>query len=394
MNIKLIILFNLLSFCGVYCDNDENTRNLKVESNPDCLNQINKTLCEQYILVHVTADSNTGGSTLHYLFDLIGKPSVLIAKTPKDTSLNVNWTLISGNSNCVKFSKDPEYVFSTVIDNIVLFNDTDGTSNYSDPNNTDVIKFDPLHIKWDIVNLTESNGKKVMLEVNATHVHNGSFSLRFTAFGFQDHNEDLPKLLHTSDSMQIDIIASKIRSNYSSPRIAMELLMVSSEDKSEGAYKMNRIRNLDDEFTPGIFDVYNLLSPRSNNDTIGAFVQFRPVCYTSHYRSVSYSTESRHGEVQSADSNDFTYSLPSNFFSSVSLDTALKQAINITFGQPDDGFYSHTNYISFSFLIGLGSPATEGLSMFVKIFSAVGLGVPLLVLVVGGIYVAVKKYRN
>ncbi|XP_070500879.1 glycosylated lysosomal membrane protein B-like [Chironomus tepperi] len=394
MNIKKIILFNLLSFCVVYCDNDENTRNLKVESNPGCADQINQTLCENYILVHVTADSNTGGNTLHYLFDLIGKPSVLIAKTPVNTSLNINWTQISDNSNCVKFSNDPEYVVSTVIDKIVLFNDTDGTSNYSDPNNTVAIKFDPLAIKWDLVNLTESNGKKVMLEVNATNINNGSFSLRFTAFGFQDHNEDLPKLLHTSDSMQIDIIASKIHSNYSSPRIAMELLMVSSENKSEGAYKMNRIRNLDDEFTPGIFDVYNLLSPRSDNDTKGAFVQFRPVCYTSHYRSVSYSTESRHGEVQNAESDDFKYSLPSNFFDSAALDHALKQAINITFGMPDDGFYSHTNYISFSFLFGLGSPASEGLSMFVKIFSAVGLGVPLLVLIVGGIYVAVKRYRN
>jgi len=194
--------------------------------------------------------------------------------------------------------------------------------------------------------------------------------------------------------MQIDIIASKIQSNYSSPRIAMELLMISSENKSEGGYKMNRIRNLDDEFTPGIFDVYNLLSPRSNNDTRGSFVQFRPVCYNSHYRSVSYSTESRHGEVQNAESKDFIYSLPSNYFDLSSLDNALKQAINITFGMPDDGFYSHTNYISFSFLIGLGNPATEGLSMFVKIFSAVGLGVPILVLIVGGIYVAVKRYRN
>jgi len=128
--------------------------------------------------VHITADSNKGGSTLHYLFDLIGKPSVLIAKTEKDTALNINWTQISDNSNCVKFSKDPEYVFSTVIDKIVLFNDTDGSSNYSDPNNTNVIKFDPLSLKWDLVNLTESNEKKVMLEVNATNVNNGSLSLR------------------------------------------------------------------------------------------------------------------------------------------------------------------------------------------------------------------------
>lgn len=134
--------------------------------------------------MHITADSNTGGSSLHYIFDLIGKPSVLIAKTPINTSLNINWTQISVDSNCVKFSNNPEYVFSTVIDKIVLFNDTDGTSNYSDPNNTDVIKFDPLRMNWELVNLTESNGKKVMLEVNATNFskNNGSISLRVSYF--------------------------------------------------------------------------------------------------------------------------------------------------------------------------------------------------------------------
>lgn len=201
--------------------------------------------------------------------------------------------------------------------------------------------------------------------------------------------------MHTADSIQLDIIADKIQNKYySSPRVAIELMIVSSENKKEGSYKMERIRNLDDEFTPGIFDVYNLLSPRSDNDTRGAFIQYRPVCYTSRYRSVSYSTESRHGNPQLSETDDFEYSLPYNFFGMTSLNDHLKQAINITFGMPDDGFYSHTNYIAFSMLLGLGAPAKEGLSMFVKIFSAVGLGVPLLVLIIGGVFVACRRYRN
>lgn len=393
MKIKLIILINLLTIIGTYCDNDEETRKLEVELNPDCVNQLNTTICEKYILVHVTAKSEV--NTLHYLFELIGKPTVFVARTPNNSTLNITWSEIEGSNKAINFSSDPDYVFATVIDKIVLFNDTNDTSNYSDPSNNNVMNFNPLSLRWDIVNLTESDGKKVQLEVNATHIsQNGSFCLKFTAFGYKNHADDLPKLLHTANSMQIDIIANKIRSNFSSPRIAIELLTISSEDEREGSYKLNRIRNLDDEFTPGIFDVYNLLSPRSDNNTKGGFIQYRPVCYTSRYRSVSSSTESRHGNLQNVKEDEFQYSMPYNYFGIDDLKSHLKQAINITFGMPGDGFYSHTNYVSFSFLVGLGAPAIEPLSMFVKLFSAIGLGVPLLVLIIGGIYVAVKRYRN
>jgi hypothetical protein len=171
--------------------------------------------------------------------------------------------------------------------------------------------------------------------------------------------------------------------------------MVPDEVKEEGDFKMNRIRNLDDEFTPGIFDVYNIVSPRSNNDTRGSFIQYRPVCYTNENRSVSSSTESRHGYPQNAtDDIKFDFTLPFAFHGKVEFDKKIQQVVNVTFGVPGDGFYSRTNYISFSYLTGIGNPPLEGLSPFVITFAVIGLGVPLLVLIVGGTYVAVKRYSN
>lgn len=195
--------------------------------------------------------------------------------------------------------------------------------------------------------------------------------------------------------MQVDIVAMNISSSYKNPRIAFELFMVSSENKTEGSYTMNRVRNLDDEFTPGIFDVYNLVSPRSVNDIKGSFIQYRPVCYVSKARSVSSSTESRHGyPTNIEDKGDpFKFTLPFAFHG-YGIHSRLHQAINITFGVPGDGFYSKTNYISFSYLMGVSTPPLEGLSPFVITFAVIGLGVPLLVLIVGGTYVAVKRYAN
>lgn len=199
--------------------------------------------------------------------------------------------------------------------------------------------------------------------------------------------------------MQFDLVAENIASNFSTPRVAFEFLMVSSEDKTEGNFNLNKRRNLDDEFTPGIFDVYDIVSPRSMHDSRGAFFQYRPVCYTTKGRTVSDSTELKQGDIRSLNGNsreieaNFLYTLPMSFYG-YTLGSKVVEGSNITFGIPGDGFYSRSNYTSFSMLMGIGSPPVEKLSAFVITFAAIGLGVPLLVLFVGGTYVGIKRYNN
>lgn len=196
--------------------------------------------------------------------------------------------------------------------------------------------------------------------------------------------------------MQLDIIAQNLTSNYSSPRVAIQFLIVSSEDKSAGSFRLNKRRNLDDEFTPGIFDVFDVVSPRSSKENRWAFFQYRPVCYTTKWRTVSDSTELKQGGIVSFNTNEkdfekFKNTLPWSFYG-FSLSSRIAQGSNITFGMSNDGFYSKSNYTSFSMLMGFGSPPIEGLSTFVIVFAALGLGVPLLVLLVGGFAVGIKRY--
>lgn len=198
--------------------------------------------------------------------------------------------------------------------------------------------------------------------------------------------------------MQLDVVAINLTSNYTSSRVAVEFLIVSSEKKTEGSFNLHKRRNLDDEFTPGIFDVYDIVSPRSSNDSRGAFFQYRPVCYTTKWRTVSDSTELRQGDIFNFNNNEkdiekFQYTLPYSYYG-YTLGSKIAQGTNITFGMHGDGFYSKSDYISFSMLMGIGAPPTEKLSMFVMTFAAIGLGIPLLVLLVGGIYLGIKRYSN
>lgn len=200
--------------------------------------------------------------------------------------------------------------------------------------------------------------------------------------------------------MQIDLVAENIDfSNFSSTRVAIEFLVVSSENKTEGTFKLNKRRNLDDEFTPGIFDVYDIVSPRSNDDSRGAFLQYRPVCYTTKGRTVSDSTELKQGNIKSLNNNsleietNFMYTFPMSFYG-YNLGSKVVQGSNISFGVPNDGFYLRSNYTSFSMLMGIGAPPIEKLSAFVITFAAIGLGVPFLVLLVGGTYLTIKRYNS
>lgn len=174
--------------------------------------------------------------------------------------------------------------------------------------------------------------------------------------------------------------------------------MVSSENKSEKSFKVNKRRNLDDEFTPGIFDVYDIVSPRSQNDSRGAFIQYRPVCYTTKGRTVSDSTELKQGVIKSFNLTEselkmLYYTLPYSFYGNV-LGSKITEGSNITLGLTGDGFYSKSNYASFSMLMGTGAPPIEKLSVFVVTFASIGLGVPLLVLLLGGTYVGIKRYKS
>lgn len=58
----------------------------------------------------------------------------------------------------------------------------------------------------------------------------------------------------------------------------MELLLVSTENKL-GKYALNRKKNMDDEYTPGIFDVVEILSPYSSQNSSGAFFQVNHLKY-------------------------------------------------------------------------------------------------------------------
>lgn len=71
-----------------------------------------------------------------------------------------------------------------------------------------------------------------------------------------DHTDTIPHMLHTENAMLVDLILDNIQTNetFSSSRFAIELIIVGGGNPDKMVI-IDPKKNLDDEHTPGIFEV-------------------------------------------------------------------------------------------------------------------------------------------
>lgn len=90
------------------------------------------------------------------------------------------------------------------------------------------------------------------------------------SYGGEDHDSVTPHLLHSINVTQIDMefVDLSWNSSFTSTRIAAEFALVASESPKK-AYKITKRKTIDDEHTPGIFTLVDVISPDGSNGTQG-----------------------------------------------------------------------------------------------------------------------------
>lgn len=81
-----------------------------------------------------------------------------------------------------------------------------------------------------------------------------------------DHGESTPHLLHSENTTEFDLIFDGLRVNstFKNARFAAEFVVVSAEPKSNNqSFTVHSKKSLDDEHTPGIFEIIEIASPKS-----------------------------------------------------------------------------------------------------------------------------------
>ena len=91
-------------------------------------------------------------------------------------------------------------------------------------------------------------------------------SLQLSGYSYAGFGEWLPHLEHDTRTNQFDIQLQTLKSDsgFRGPRFAIEFAIVSYCDEDDGCKSMNitkgKTTSLDDEHTPGIFSVSQLIS--------------------------------------------------------------------------------------------------------------------------------------
>ncbi|XP_045450278.1 glycosylated lysosomal membrane protein B-like [Melitaea cinxia] len=379
MNIQTVLIFIGLSFAY------GQDRKITAKLNPGY-----NTLSSDVTLVYVKCEGVS--DTIHQIWDFTRHmPTVIFAVTSVNSTLNVTWT-----DNVPKnliLSEEPTYSFATAIDKVYEYDDLDDNG-HIDP------KFPqkPYPLDRIVWNLNESllTDKEAMVHVYGTlndrHGRQETIHIKLDLIPFKDYAVDLPHLIHTANSTLFDISLVNLTTSkeYNASRYAIHLLLVSTDPETDTMHYTMR-KSLDDEHTPGVFEIIEIKSPSLFEEGEGGYLQFRPVAYLQSTRGVASSAIAR------VSAFNRTY-LPRHstlklFYSRLNTDL-LVQDMFVSFGEAGDGYYKQHNYTAWSFTIGYGTPPVESFSFFVIMIISIGLGVPVVLALSGITYVLLRRYRQ
>ncbi|XP_069796506.1 glycosylated lysosomal membrane protein [Narcine bancroftii] len=351
-------------------------------------------------LLHVRAVGCN--DTIHYVWSSLGAPTVLLIYSRSASStLRVNWTklVLRDPTGAVRIEPPEAVVYSTAVVFSRLF-EYDDVNCTADLMQVPADSFYPSYLledfTWEDVNATinTSTFTAQLRGRNATGraFANGSIAFRIAAFEDSGCDGDLPHLLHTANSSKVEFVIENLQARGNQSRFGLELLVLEDEVTQQ---EMRVSRTIDDEYTPSIFKVAELVGVMRNSSQVRSFLQWKPVVYSSPRPSLVNSTQSRHYTLQT----DPNQTLPATSIAFALAGTQWRQgsgvsALNISFGSPGDQLDLSHPYISWSALIGYGDPPEDTISVLVLVIMAVGLGLPALLLLLGGVVVSTIRRRR
>uniref|UniRef100_UPI0037E99897 glycosylated lysosomal membrane protein n=1 Tax=Semicossyphus pulcher TaxID=241346 RepID=UPI0037E99897 len=373
-----MFLGSLLSLSlGLFSGGETYRRQLSVELNPGSPSPL-----PPGDLLHVRAVGDN--DTLHFLFCSLGAPTLLLVHTNTSSStVTVDWPQFEARNTSGGLKVEPEssilYSTAIVFSRLLEYNDMNDTAD------TTSDLFPPYKLqdfRWSRLNLS---GPSALLCGVAATFSNGSLCLQLSVFGSEGRGQSWPRLLHTANSSQIGVWLDGVLPRATRSRFMLELQAVG------GAYPLSKVdvvRSIDDEYTPSIFKVSQWVSVENGSSDVLSFVQWKPVAYRRSDPALEDATPCRHSNPQRQSGQETAvlsalvrafYTEPETF------------GLNVSFGIAGEPFYNSTKFLSWTVLVGSGSPPADSFSPLVLSMMAVGLGTPMILLLLGGVCVCVRK---
>ncbi|XP_035038236.1 glycosylated lysosomal membrane protein [Hippoglossus stenolepis] len=333
-------------------------------------------------LLHVRALGDN--DTLHYLFCSQGAPTLLLIHTNSSSStLQVDWPqfLARNTSGSLRVEPESSILYSTavVFSRLLEYDDVNDTA---DPTSDLFPPYELQNFTWSRLNLT---GAAARLCGAVTNTSSGVLCLQLSVFESDGRGQTWPRLIHTANSSQLEVWIDGLLPRAARSRFLLELQAVG------GAYPLSRVevhRSIDDEYMPSIFKASHWVSAANGSSDVQSFVQWKPVAYRRSDPVLEDAMPCRHSDPQpqSAETTAAASGLIQAFYSEP--DTF---GLNVSFGLAGEPFYNSTKFLSWTVLVGVGSPPVDSFSPLVVAIMAVGLGTPVILLLLGGLWVCVRK---
>jgi hypothetical protein len=387
-------------------------RQLETRINPGCResSQLGPG-CESLTnlsLIHVRSQGKK--DCLHFIWSFCGAPSLLIARTALSTNLTVDWDrFLSGSNSSLDFDVVPDYVFGMSLTKVWMFIEGKDNFRLDTVNQSQVREFGSKDFNW----MRQSSGEVMNeTEVQLTFSANtfkgekigedGCFRITVKVRNSDGYSDILPYMLHNSNISQVDVDFQNVELNYINQKthqripkthVGFEFALAQERESLEESMSLRKERSLDDEHTPGVFETFSFRTPILS-EYEQAFVQWKPVGYVAKVRDISNSIDVIAYEVKTIPAENTLAAVLNStinaYFVGKPKETLIQFA-NISFGEQDEGYYEKSSHISWTFMAGFGFPPNEEVSLLVKLVMAVGLGLPLIIIILSVLYVFFKK---
>ncbi|XP_048735456.2 glycosylated lysosomal membrane protein-like [Ostrea edulis] len=393
----------IFSFSFVFCDGP--FRSMTTFFNPGCESQ-KCPQCNPGLAYVMSKGSN---DILHYIISAIGgPPTALVIRTNKPykgkSQLQIDCKKVASKNETERREAitmpaglKEIYSFGVVFSRLFQYNDTADKADITKYgiNGTTWRVYDFTDVEWQDITKWSSNNLIVMKVENSGEVldrafYNDSLILQFHLFDQTDRSKELPHLQYDSNSMHIDFTLQDIDTgNSSSARWGLETVLLGS-DSNTAPMSINTKKSIDDEYAPGVFSISNWLT-RPGNEANGGYLQWRPVCYLKSARARSVATKVDATSLASTTYVDdfLNSSVLYSYFPDIEMIS--RYATNFTFGLEKDGGFTKTNYTSWTAQLGYGAPPEDKVSSLVIGVISAGLGLPVVIIMFGGLFVVIKK---
>ncbi|XP_038624698.1 LOW QUALITY PROTEIN: glycosylated lysosomal membrane protein [Tachyglossus aculeatus] len=329
-------------------------------------------------------------STVHAVWSSErGVPTGLLVATDRpDSVLHINWTRLLGADPAGSLTLQPaaSVRFAAVLLLTKLFEFEEASSSGPSP----YPPYPLTNFSWDQLGPTLNASAltatfRGRLAADPAFAR-GGLALRIQAFAGPGRPRLPPRLRHVAGScgLQLELDGVVPRGNRSLFRL--ELLTLSLGPGPPP--RLEVLSSIDDEYSPAVFRLVRLLwgSPT------GGYLQWRPVAFSSPGAERGDALPARADAPRPATGETPPSLLLRAFFGPGPYPDLA--ALNLSWGGPDGAAYEDHRYLSWSALLGVGTPPSDDFSPLVLGITATALGAPTLLLLAGGLALLLLLLRR